>query len=330
MRSYVAVIAAVILVGAGAWYLSSSPPSSGPPEPMTIGTGPVELAGLIYIAEDRGFFLRNGLDVTIREYDSALAAVAGMEAGEADLSASTEYPIVGDVLGAKSISIIGCIDRYQTTYLVGMNDRGIRTTSDLAGKRIGVHHESIGEFYLGRFLGLNGVRLGDVTLVDLSPAQIEGALAHGTIDAAIIWNLDRQTIQQRFGSTAAAGPARAPQPTFGVLAGRNDWIDGHGTAIAQCLRSIGEAEEYAVGHPAEARAIVQRRLNATDAHMAEAWPDHRFALSLDQSLLTAMEDEGRWMIANNLTNATAVRDLRDHLYTDGVEAVRPGSAKIIG
>ena len=209
-----------------------------------------------------------------------------------------------------------------------MSDRGISTVADLAGKRIGVPHGSVGEFYLGRFLGLNGVRLTDVTLVDLRPAQLEGALADGSIDAAIIWNLDRETLQDRYGSTAAIWPAQSGQPTFGVMTGRNDWIDGHGAAIEKALRSIGEAEEYAVDHPAEARAIVQRRLNATDAHMAAAWPRHQFALSLDESLVAAMEDEARWMIANNMTNATALPDVGEYIDTAALGQVRPESVRI--
>jgi NitT/TauT family transport system substrate-binding protein len=58
-------------------------------------------------------------------------------------------------------------------------------------------------------------------------------------------------------------------------------------------------------------------------------PEHQFSLSLDQSLITAMEDEGRWMIANNMTNASNVPDLRNYIYEDGLEAVRPGSVNII-
>jgi hypothetical protein len=42
-----------------------------------------------------------------------------------------------------------------------------------------------------------------------------------------------------------------------------------------------------------------------------------------------MEDEGRWMIANNMTNASNVPDLRNYIYEDGLEAVRPGSVNII-
>ena len=60
------------------------------------------------------------------------------------------------------------------------------------------------------------------------------------------------------------------------------------------------------------------------------WPRHRFSLSLDQSLILAMEDEGRWMIRNNLTDAETVPDFRQYLSTDGLERVSPESVKIIG
>jgi hypothetical protein len=43
-----------------------------------------------------------------------------------------------------------------------------------------------------------------------------------------------------------------------------------------------------------------------------------------------MEDEGRWMIRNNLTNAETVPDFRKYLSTDSLERVSPGSVKIIG
>jgi NitT/TauT family transport system substrate-binding protein len=67
-----------------------------------------------------------------------------------------------------------------------------------------------------------------------------------------------------------------------------------------------------------------------DKYIARVWPEHQFSLSLDQSLITAMEDEGRWMIANNMTNATNVPDLGNYIYEEGLEAIRPGSVNIMG
>jgi NitT/TauT family transport system substrate-binding protein len=62
--------------------------------------------------------------------------------------------------------------------------------------------------------------------------------------------------------------------------------------------------------------------------MASIWPQHQYSLSLDQSLLTAMEDEGRWMIANNLTSEKTLPDYSDYIYTKGLEAVIPESVNI--
>lgn len=329
-NSLIAVIAVIALSGFGIWYLTNSAsPDHQPPESITIGTAPVELAGLIYIADDRGFFSENNLNVTIKNYDSALAAVAGMEKGDVDLSVSTEYPLIAEVFSSRNISIVGSIDKYQTTYLVGMKDRGIQKRADLAGKNIGVTSKSIGEFYLGQFLTLQGSSLKDVKLTDLKPAQVQASLADKSIDAAIIWNIDPETIEKQFGSSAVIWSAQGEQPTFGIVAGRVDQIPVHSSAISRFLRSLDEAEHYAATHPFEARGIIQRRVNATDAHIETAWPRHQFSLTLDQSLITAMEHEARWMIANNLTEGKTVPDFGKYTYTKGLDDIKPDSVRII-
>ncbi len=66
----IAVIAALVLVGSGQWPLSNFGADSGIPEPIVIRTTIQELAGLIYIAEDGGFFTQNGLNVTIHYSDT--------------------------------------------------------------------------------------------------------------------------------------------------------------------------------------------------------------------------------------------------------------------
>ena len=82
----IAVIAALVSVGSGAWpFPNFGSTYSGRPESITIGTAPLELAALIFIAEDQGFFAGNGLNVTIKNYDTALASVAGMEKGNVDI-----------------------------------------------------------------------------------------------------------------------------------------------------------------------------------------------------------------------------------------------------
>jgi NitT/TauT family transport system substrate-binding protein len=59
------------------------------------------------------------------------------------------------------------------------------------------------------------------------------------------------------------------------------------------------------------------------------WPRYQLALSLEQSLITAMEDEARWMINNNLTGEKQIPDFVNYIYIDGLKAVKPEAVNII-
>jgi hypothetical protein len=63
--------------------------------------------------------------------------------------------------------------------------------------------------------------------------------------------------------------------------------------------------------------------------MEKIWPEHRFSLTLDQSLIVAMEDETRWMMKNNLTNKSVMPNYFDYIYTNGMSTVKPESMNII-
>lgn len=329
VAAVIVIIVVIMLVGLGVWYFANSPNAyAGEPESITIGTPSLEIASLIFIADDRGYFSENGLNVTIKDYNTSVEAIDGMENGAVDISVSTEYPIVGAALDKENISIIGNIDKYQTTYLVGRKDLGIEKISDLNGKKIGVTRSGIGEFYLGRFLDLHGLSIQNVTLIDIQQSQTIDALKNGSIDAAMIWSIDENTVEEQLGSNAAIWPAQSEQPTDVVLACKNDLVQSHPEAIDRFLKSISMAEDYSIGHPAKAQAIIQDITDRDAADMASIWPNHQFSLSLDQSLIVAMEDEGRWMIHNNLTSERTIPDFRNYIYTKGMGKVKPDSMNI--
>ena len=66
-----------------------------------------------------------------------------------------------------------------------------------------------------------------------------------------------------------------------------------------------------------------------DAYMNTVWPHYQFLLSLDQSLITAMEDEARWMIENDLTSQAEVPDFGDYIYENVLREIKPDRVNII-
>jgi NitT/TauT family transport system substrate-binding protein len=114
-----------------------------------------------------------------------------------------------------------------------------------------------------------------------------------------------------------------------VAVARNNWLADHEQLIERSLKAIAQAEQYSVEHPIEARDIVQKQLNYDDTFMESVWSENEFSLSLDQALMAAMEDESRWMIANNLTPEKIIPDFGNYVYEDALKAVKPGAVNFI-
>jgi len=298
-------------------------------ESFTIGNPPFESSALIYIAQDQHFFTGNGLKVAIKDYDSGLAAINGALKNEVDMAGTTEFTMVGKAFQKQKLRVIGILDRFQFVYLIARKDRGIGSPSDLKGKKIGVPRQTVTEFYLGRFLNLHGMNLEDVARVDVRPSRAVAAIADGNVDGIVCYEPYAHAVKGRLGSNGIIWPAQSSQPTYGIVVCREDWITRHWKRVSKFLRALGQAEEYVIHHPSEAKAIVQKILHHDDAYMAAVWPEHQFSLSLDQALILAMEEEARWMIKNNLTREKTIPNFTDHIYMDGLKAVKPKAVKMI-
>ncbi len=302
---------------------------SGKTESISIGTAPLESSALIYIADNQGLFTSNGIAVTIRDYDTGAAALNGLVNGEVDIAVPAEYALVGKAFNKDKIRALGSIGKAQYFYLVARTDRGITSIKDLEGKKIGVVRKTIAEFYLGRLLELHGMTAGQVTLVDVNIAQSEAEMQSGRIDAIISRPPYVNSIAERLGANAAVWQAQSNQALYAILIGRDDWITEHPQRVRRLHSSLIQAEEYLIRHSAEAKAIVQKRLKLDDAYMAAVWSQNQFALSLDQSLILAMEDEARWMINNNLTTEQTTPNFLDYIEESSLKAIKPAAVNII-
>ena len=322
------ILTALLLTVLVSW--SCSPGSDpGKIETLTIGAVPTELNVMVYVAEDQKFFSRNGLQVPLKSYDSGATAAAGMLNAEAEIALAAEFPIVRQVFNKKSIVSFGTITKYENTYIIWRTDSGIKTFQDLKGKRIGVTLKTISEFYLGRALELNGLNVQQVTLVDTKAPESEKTFLSGEVDAVAMWEPWVTQINRRVGKEVSIRPLQSGQYAYWNLVSTADWARKHSKILGRLLKSLAQAEDYIGSHQNEAKAVVRKRMNFDAAYTEMIWPRYQFALSLDQSLITAMEDEARWMIKNKLTREKQVPDFLNYIYVDGLKAVKPETVNII-
>ena len=333
-RNLAIVIAVIILVAAivvsSFIYVNSQKPYNGSIESISIGTIPLELNSLIYVADNQHYFAANGLNVSYKSYGSGYAAMQGMLSGEVNIAIASEFVLVENALANSNFYALGSIVKYNIYSVVSRTDHGISIASDLNGKKIGVALGTIAQFYCGSFLELNNINIDAVTLVNVPNAQSANALENGTVDAVVTYQPVIGQIQSALGNKVIIWPAQADQLGYYDAVCTTSWAAAHSDLIVRFLKALIQAENFVTASKSQSIAIVTKTLNYSITYLPSVWSDYQFSVTLDQSQILAMEDEAQWLIGNNLANATSVPNFANYFYVNGLESVNPSAVNIIG
>lgn len=318
--------AAVLFVGAT--LVSCSRQSTNIAARLTIGVPPLEQNALLYVAAATNLFARQHLAVSIRNFDSGPTAIAALQSGQVDVAETAEFPFVESIMKGGALSVIAANDQFENDYLVVRRKKGNPPIPDLSGKRIGVTLHTITQFFLGRFLMLNGIPLRKVDEVNVPPGRFVSAMVQGTVDALVAWQPYVSKIEEARPGKFEALPVQSGQPVYGILVCANAWLRAHPTMVESLLKALAGAERFAAGHTQRAKQIVANRLGYSASYLARIWPDHQFSLTLDYSLVVAMDGEAQWILTNHLTRAAAVPNFRRRIYVRGLESARPAGVNM--
>jgi ABC-type nitrate/sulfonate/bicarbonate transport system substrate-binding protein len=314
----------------GVWSLWNTPQNvSGPPEEVVIATTPSLSSTLILIADNNGYFTRHGLNVTIQENPVSTTSLGNLVAGNADIAGASDYSFMNYLFTQSTLQSFASTAKTDVISIVARKDRGIASPHDLEGKTIGCTQDQAGEFFLGRYLVLNGINSSSVTIVNVNPADMPGAMADGTVDAVITWEPYVNVLQKQLGTNGIVFHAQEGQRYYWLMIATNKTTAERPEMIRRVLAALIDAEVFTQQHPAEAQQIVADRLHMDPAFVSEVWPKFHFIISLDQSLLIAMEDESRFAIQKNLTEKQETPNYRNNLFRDALDAVKPEAVTVI-
>jgi ABC-type nitrate/sulfonate/bicarbonate transport systems, periplasmic components len=330
-----AMIGALILaalLGGYAWR-GQTPPAqpAGLPEPMTIAANTHYAGtGLVFVAQVKGYFANEGLNVTLQPYTTGKDALDAALEGRAELATVADIPIMFAVLKGQPVSIVATIFTVEKDPgIIGRKDKGVLTLASLNGKRIGVTLGTSGHFVLDAFLIRQKLSTDDVTLRDLQPQELAEALLQGDVDAVATWEPYLGTLRTQLGANGMIFYSEGIYELPFTIAGTQDYVVSHPETIKKLMRALVRAEHFCKDEPDAAHKIIAGAINVNPEEMMELWPTFEFNVTLDQSLLITLEDETRWAIKNKLTDRTDMPNYLHHIYLDALDVVMPTAVTVI-
>ena len=156
---------------------------------LACGRGPKGLVEApILIDDERNFFSEYGLEVSFKKVRSGKQALESVFAGEADVAAVAEIPVMFNSFTRDDFSVVSVFTRTNSdVQIVTRKDTGISNAADLKGKEVGTFAGSSAQFFLDSLLVLESIPTAEVEMVDMKPQDLPKALASGEVDAIAIW-----------------------------------------------------------------------------------------------------------------------------------------------
>jgi NitT/TauT family transport system substrate-binding protein len=303
---------------------------TGPLETITIAYATLPETALAQVAQSLGYYREEGLEATAHLHPYGKIALKDLLAGTADFATVAEAPVMFAIMKGEKLSIIATIQTSSLGHaLLARKDRGIVAPGDLKGKRIAATLGTTSEFFLDAMLCLHGISRKDVEVVDLKAEEIPAALEHGDIDAVSTFSPFVAFTQKKLGDRAITFQSKdIYRYHFNVVA-KQEFIRENPGKVRKMLRALVRAEEFVRENPAEAQKIVADFSGIEKEIVRAIWADASFTVTLDQSLILALEDESRWAIKGGLTGARDVPNYLDYIYFDGLKSVRPDAVRIL-
>ena len=257
------------------------------------------------------------------------AAMTAFLDGKCDASLNGEFPMVRQSFDRSDLAIIATLSSSDNAVKVlARKDRGIKTPSDLVGKRIGVSKGTIANFFMDQFLKKNQIPREKLTIIDISHKEVSESLKAGDIDAFFGSDYAYLKGSQAIGNQGVTFTEPGLTNHAACLTVKKEWLSTHGEVAQRVLRALVKAEQELARHPDEQASMLSQKLKAPEKDIRSIMSEQHNRVSLDQVLILALEDEARWMKENGIVKERPLPNYLNFIDPAVLKSVNPSAVRL--
>jgi NitT/TauT family transport system substrate-binding protein len=264
-----------------------------PPECIIIGVDPWVGWAPLVVAEEKGFFEDEGLDVKVVIFPSMSARYNAFMAGNVQFSVGNAGDYALQAAKEYPITIIMEID-VDNSGLIMIKDE-FKDLSELKGRIIACEMDSLEHFFLEKALERYGLTTNDVTVVNMTSEESIVAFMKDTVDAVVNWEqpLVDEAIKEGKGKVVMTS-RDFPGIFTDVICVRNELLKENPEAVIKVLRCWFRGLKWREEHQDEYYEIANEKLFYRYKETKEyLMYSQSFIKQLKpEEIKKAMEDEG--------------------------------------
>lgn len=277
--------------------------STQTPEPvaMRVGFIPISIYAPVFVAQDKGYFAAQGLDVTLEPFAGGNDLVTLTANGELQAVATGAGPALWNAVAlGLPLTVVAPGHRegspVATPLMISREaceSGAITRVADLRGKRVAVNARGATEYWLAQALATDGLTLDDIELQTLAFPDAVTALAAGALDGSMVGEpfatqAERDGVAVRL---AADFPVQDVLPT--AIVANGDFVAANPTAaqafVTAYLQACRDLSNGGFADPANL-AIIERYTSVPAVQVAAAVPPLYFPNGeIDADALAALQ-----------------------------------------
>lgn len=285
------------------------------PEPIRIGINAWPPFELLYLAQEKGFFEDQQVQVDLVDFSSYNGILRSYHQGNIDafLATLNETLILENFQDVPAIVLVADYS-YGGDALLARD--GIRDPAGLRGRRIAYEESALGSFMLERALTAGGLKIGDVVAINRLPEEGEGDFTRGAVDAVVTYEPAVGRLLRLPGTRTIFSSRDIPGEIVDVLVLRRSVLDERPEEARRILRAWFQAVDHFRADPEGSAALMAKRIHVNvdellagfrGAHIPDLEENRRLLGSAGSpgSLHQVADRLGEFLIRHGLAKRTA-------------------------
>jgi NitT/TauT family transport system substrate-binding protein len=213
--------------------------------------------GPLYIAQEKGIFKKNGVDVELILMEDPKERFPTMMADKIEMIASTVDTALLYLKKPTDFQYVVAIDDSSGGDGIVAN-KDITSIADLKGKKVAVNEGSVSQFYLNVLLAKAGLKEADLQTVNMTAGDAGSAFVSKRVDAAVTWEPWLSKGKATDHGHLLVDSSTTPGLITDVIIAKTTWVNAHKKEVAAIVKSWNEAVAYYRANPDESIAIMAK------------------------------------------------------------------------